>query len=238
MKKVLDSPVSATFSSEMAHACHYNAWVLSIFQPYLRGALLEIGVAHGSFYDLLPSGIRYTGLDIEPCYVAQAQQRGRQAFVADIADSRSLQGRGPFETILCFNVLEHVFDDRKALQNLGTLLREGGHVCLFIPAFPVLFGPMDALAGHHRRYTKASLRAIFPDGLQLEKMVYFNFIGGLGWALNKGRKPRTLDDTAINAQIRIFDRYILPLSRALQPVTQAFFGQSLACVLKKVPYPP
>ncbi|MDR2412273.1 MAG: class I SAM-dependent methyltransferase, partial [Holosporales bacterium] len=230
MKENLDPPASATFSSEIAHACHYNAWVLSIFQPYLRGALLEIGVAHGSFYDLLPSDICYTGLDIEPCYVAQAQQRGRQAFVADIADSRSLQGRGPFKTILCFNVLEHVPNDRKALRNLGTLLREGGHVCLFVPAFPALFGPMDALAGHHRRYTKASLRAILPDNLQLKKMAYFNFIGGFGWFLNKRRKQRTLNDTAVNTQIRIFDRYILPLSRALQPMTQAFFGQSLVCV--------
>ncbi|MDR1266835.1 MAG: class I SAM-dependent methyltransferase [Holosporales bacterium] len=55
-----------------------------------------------------------------------ARRSGSKAYVADITDP-SLSGKlGTFDSVLCFNVLEHILDDEGALKNLGALLTRGG----------------------------------------------------------------------------------------------------------------
>jgi hypothetical protein len=58
-------------------------------------------------------------------------------------------------------------------------------------------------------------------------------IGGLAWWVNSLARHDSLDDTAVNAQIRIFDKYVLPASRLIDPLTREFFGQSLICIARK-----
>ncbi|MDR0406655.1 MAG: class I SAM-dependent methyltransferase [Holosporales bacterium] len=119
-----------TFSSALVYAKNYHRWCLSAFQNYIHGDLLEIGVAHGSYYELLPSNIRYVGLDINPSYVADAKKRGLKAFVADIVDPDLYEKADGmrFDCILCFNVLEHILEDARALENLAHLLKDGGGI--------------------------------------------------------------------------------------------------------------
>ena len=50
-----------------------------------------------------------------------------------------------FDSVVCLNVLEHVSDDRKALEHMYALLRPGGSVILIIPAFESLYGPIDSI---------------------------------------------------------------------------------------------
>ena len=70
--------------------------------------------------------------------------------------------------------------------------------------------------------------------MQVEKLRYFNPIGGLGWWANKFRRHESLDSDEVNGQIVIFEKYVLPFSRALDPLTRAFFGQSLICVARRL----
>jgi SAM-dependent methyltransferase len=46
--------------------------------------------------------------------------------------------RGPFDLVLCTEVLEHVADWKKAFANLATLLGPGGHLVVTCPFFYVL----------------------------------------------------------------------------------------------------
>jgi hypothetical protein len=61
----------------------------------------------------------------------------------------------------------------------------------------------------------------------LLRLEYLNPIGGLGWWLNSRIEHRDLDSTAVNVQIKLFIKYVMPLSRAITPLTKRFFGQSL-----------
>ena len=90
------------------------------------------------------------------------------------------------------------------------------------------------LAGHFRRYNKTRMLTAV-DGVPGEvlSLRYFNPIGGLAWWINTFASHRSLDDDAINTQIRIFDRYVLPISKLVDPMTRDFFGQSLICVVRK-----
>ena len=71
------------------------------------------------------------------------------------------------------------------------------------------------------------------EEFDIENSYYFNPIGGLGWYINKLFNYNSLNDTKINRQILFFDKYIVPISKLISPMTKTFFGQSLIIILKK-----
>jgi SAM-dependent methyltransferase len=221
-----------SYSSSIADATEYTDWILALFATSIRGTIAEVGIGHGSYARRLAGTAGYTGLDIDPEAVADARRRfpAGRFMTADIARRDMIEpiGLGSFDTVLCFNVLEHLRPDRAAAANLLDLLRPGGRLLLFVPAFQRLYGDLDRLAGHERRYDKAMVRALF-DGLpaRLRRAEYVNPVGGIGWWLNSRVRHDDLDGAAVNAQIRFFTRFILPVSRALTPLTKNVFGQSM-----------
>ena len=62
-----------------------------------------------------------------------------------------------FDGAVLGEVLEHVEDDRGALDELARVLRPGGVLAVSVPANPALYGPSDEWAGHVRRYTRPAL---------------------------------------------------------------------------------
>jgi SAM-dependent methyltransferase len=225
-----------TFSSAMSDATNYIGWILDSFKPYLGGPVLEIGVGHGSYAAELCKLENYLGIDIDANSVAEARQRfpDLRFEVADITDPQLYQHIGQTQTIVCFNVLEHVEEHDIAITNLARILVPGGHLLVIVPAFRVLYNDLDRLAGHFRRYRSGELRALFESaGLEVLRSDYFNPIGGLGWFANRLLSHKSLNDNAVNSQIALFDRWVVPISRLLDPATRSFFGQSVRAVGRK-----
>ena len=229
---------SLTFSSSMGGAHNYNRWVVRAFEPFFGRSVLEIGVGHGGFYEHLPPIERYIGLDLDTELVAGCQARypGLRFVQGDIAD-RDLPDRladARIDTVLCVNVLEHVDDDRAAVENLLRLLVPGGNLLLFVPAFRRLYTDLDRLAGHRRRYTKAEVAALIPPPLgQIRRLEYFNPLGAIGWWLNGLVPHRSLESKEVTGQVRFFDTYLVPISKLLNPLTRSAFGQSVVCAVRK-----
>lgn len=223
-----------TYSSAIEEARNYTNWLVGLLAPFLHGEILEVGLGHGGYVSELAKFGRYTGLDLDPAAVAEAESRHPSCrFVsADIADtSFAQQFDAAFDAIVCINVLEHIEDDRIALEHLTKALRPGGHLLIVVPAGAALYNDMDRLAGHHRRYSlKQFKERITGLPLRTEQLRYFNPLGGLGWYLNKFKKYDSLNDGSINKQIKLFDRYLIPPSRALSPLFSHVFGQSLIFV--------
>lgn len=231
--------MNATYSSAMENASGYNKWIVSAFLPYIGRRLMEVGVGHGGFYELLPKLDEYMGVDIDPVLIAKAQDRYPQLsyVVADIAapDFVRKLGRNTFDTVLCINVMEHVENHTAGLDNLLSALTKGGRLLLFVPAFEFLYTDLDRLAGHHRRYIKKSITDMMDNRkARILRLEYFNPIGGIGWLANRFVKHSSLDSAVMNSQIGLFDKYILPFSRALNPITKSFWGQSIICVVEVI----
>lgn len=228
------------FTHAVEGAERYSRWIIDSFRRYFGKRVLEIGIGHGAHHRYLPAGVEaYLGVDIADDLVARAKRLypGTSFASADIGD-RTAIGKfrpGHYDTIMCFNVIEHIEDDRQTMRNIMSILPLSGHALIFVPAFRALYGEMDRLAGHHRRYSRGALLEIIPRDLgEIVKIEYFNPVGGLGWWLNRFLRHRSLDTSTINRQVEIFDRFFLPISRLLNPATRRFFGQSIVCVVRRI----
>jgi SAM-dependent methyltransferase len=232
-------PIGAeTYSSAMADAKNYIAWIIDSFSDYLTAPVLEIGVGHGSYADVLRGYGDYTGIDIDPASVDEAR-RCRPDLEFQTVDITSagfdeFAARRQFGSIICLNVLEHIQDDARAISNLATALKSGGHLLIIVPALQLLYNDLDRLAGHHRRYDRDQMRSrLGAAGLEVVRCDYFNPIGGLGWLANRAVRHGSLNDTAVNSQIVLFDKWLAPVSRMVDPATRKFFGQSVIAVGRK-----
>ena len=81
-----------------------------------------------------------------------------------------------FDSVLCFDVLEHV-DDIQLLQEARRVTRKGGRMLLSTPAFQSLWSYADQLAGHNKRYNKQTLNPLLLEsGWQLQGHTYYQFL--------------------------------------------------------------
>jgi SAM-dependent methyltransferase len=227
-----------TYSSAIAHAQNYMNWVVDTFRPHLRGRILEVGIGHGHYSALLGSYGEYLGIDLNETSVVQARTDfpARRFAACDILDRAQLRAvvGGDVDTIVSINVLEHIEEDSTAITNLVDILKPGGSLLLSVPALMMLYNDLDRLAGHCRRYTTRMLRQLLQgQPVDVVSLRYFNPIGGLGWWANSLKRHESLNADGVNAQIRIFDKYIIPLSRAVDPLFARVFGQSVICIARR-----
>lgn len=82
-----------------------------------------------------------------------------------------------FDLVCAFDVVEHVEDDQKAVQELLRVCKPGGKVFVTVPAFMSLWSTHDLVNQHFRRYTRKDLVSLFLSaGARPERSSYFNFL--------------------------------------------------------------
>jgi SAM-dependent methyltransferase len=110
------------------------------------------------------------------------------------------------DSVICLNVVEHVEDDATALRNIFNCLRPQGRAIILVPEGPSIYGTLDRVLGHYRRYTEEELKAKMEDaGFQVERILQFNRITRPGWYWN-GRILRRR--TFSRLQLWFFDRFV------------------------------
>ena len=218
----------------LAEAKNYRQALFAEFGDFLQGQVIEVGAGIGQMTELLTTLPKVRrALAIEPDTAFCAQHRARfpnhellEGTVADV----------PAETvcdaILSINVLEHIREDEAELKRYaGLLLPRHGTLCLFVPARPEIYAPIDKDFGHFRRYTRTELRSkLNRAGFTVARHHYFNVVGYFAWWLNFcALKKRTFEV----AKVRFFDRRIFPAVHAFESrILRPPFGQSLLAVAR------
>jgi len=133
--------------------------------------LLDFGCGAGGLTAELARFYAVVGFDSAKPAIEVARRRGLDARL--MTDSDPLP-RG-FDAACALDVIEHLEDDVAAVRRLGAAVKEGGLVFLTVPAYPALWGRMDEVAGHVRRYTMRELeRVVSAAGLRPVHVSYFN----------------------------------------------------------------
>jgi SAM-dependent methyltransferase len=221
----------------MREAQNYFAWQGRLVRAAIGRRVVEVGCGVGNFTAMLLDREVVIAVDKEPGCVAQIKERyanspNVRAFVGDPCDADFSQlARYSLDSCVCLNVLEHISDDRGALEHMVSVLAPGGVIVLIVPAFPGLYGPIDSRLGHFRRYTRKSLHQCAASaGLSVKQAHYLNFAGFFGWWAN-ARVFRREEQSA--GQIKFFDRCVVPVISRLESLVRPPFGQSLFAVLQK-----
>jgi len=135
-----------------------------------------------------------------------------------------------FDTVIYIDVLEHIEDDQAEVAQVTRHLAHGGHLVVLVPAHQALYTPFDAAIGHFRRYRMASLLAISPDGLGVCRARYLDSVGLLASCGNR-LLLRSAQPTP--RQIRLWDRWMVRLSRRLDPLFAYRLGKTAFVVWRK-----
>jgi 2-polyprenyl-3-methyl-5-hydroxy-6-metoxy-1,4-benzoquinol methylase len=135
------------------------------------------------------------------------------------------------DTIVCLNVLEHLANDDVVLANMHRVIGRSGRVALLVPAYQSLYGSMDKVLGHCRRYTKEDLDVkLKAAGFAIKDLFYMNTVGVAGWFFNNRilkitEEPRN--------QFAFFDRFVVPWLWKVETYARPPFGLSLIAIAEK-----
>lgn len=125
--------------------------------------ILDIGCGWGTTLEALEAlGYRVVGADISRRALELLDRPGRDLVEADLNQPLP-RGVETFDAVLALDVIEHIDDDRMAVERLANLTRPGGFVIVSVPALPEFFTEFDEIQGHRRRYLDQTLRAAFND---------------------------------------------------------------------------
>lgn len=226
---------SGTELDAMAEAGNYCRWIMHYFGPFLGRRIAEIGAGTGTFSELL---LKSKGTERLVLFEAadnlfpQLSRRflDQRVRLYNSTFEPRLLGE-PVDSIVLVNVLEHVSDDDGLLLQICQSLRAGGSLLLFVPALEWNYGSLDKAFEHHRRYGKQGLsRKLQSAGFQIERMRYVNIMGVASWFIAGNVLRQT---TLKPAQVRWYDRWIIPWSFKLEELCEPPLGQSLLAIARK-----
>lgn len=138
--------------------------------------ILEIGCSGGPLLQRL-AGQGYTnltGIDVSEAGIAVARQRG----IPNVSCMDGAHLNFPdasFDLVIASDVLEHIQDEARALREWSRVLRPGGQLLVFVPAFSFLWGKHDEVNQHFRRYSAPQLTgALRQAGFAVQRHSYWN----------------------------------------------------------------
>jgi SAM-dependent methyltransferase len=212
----------------LTDALSYNAWLAELTEPHLGENPVEIGAGIGTFSQLwLDRGVlRLTVSERDPLALDVLRRRFANDSRVTVAEIDLVSPpTASHSALVAVNVLEHVEDDVAALRAGMRLVRPGGAVVIFVPAFPIAMSRFDRAIGHYRRYTRATLRSTFLQaGLVPRTVRYVNAPGLPAWILGMRvlqRKPHN------GTLVRAWDRTVIRAVRRIERRIEPPFGQSV-----------
>jgi hypothetical protein len=220
-----------------AQARNWKAYLASQIQPHLGLQVAEVGAGIGSSTAALASGSRGSWLCLEPdtelaALLRAAVARGALPSSCDVQSSTlaQLEPQRRFDTILYIDVLEHIDDDRAEVLLASERLESNGKLIILSPAHAWLFSPFDAAIGHHRRYTRSTLEAVMPPAMRPLECKYLDSVGLLASTGNRFISRQKLPKPS---QVALWDHFMVPLSRVLDPWLRYSLGKSVLGVWQK-----
>lgn len=211
--KILDS---------LANTPTFNNWMASVITPFVGKRVLELGAGIGNLtMHLSRRREQYVATDIDDEHLGRLRTRFqyrpnlsiRRCDLESPHDFASLNYR--VDSVVCLNVLEHVKDDVTGLKNIYRILEPGGRAVILVPEGQSIYGSLDEVLGHWRRYSEQELRGKLESvGFRVETILRFNRITRPAWFVN-GRILRKR--TFSRFQLWVFDRMVW-LWRRLDPI--------------------
>ncbi len=237
-----DADVKALLRAEETHFWHrarnrYIRRKLGELGAASRSRVLELGCGAGCVAaDLCRAGYEVTGVDGHRSLIDVAVARAPTArfLCRDLRRGvPDLRGE-TFDVVCMFDVIEHLDDPKKAIEDALGWLAPGGHLVGTVPALMALWSGIDEHAGHKTRYSSRTLRDVLASvrGASIVEIApFFRSLVPLMWAQRRLVGKR--GDAAGAVQNLTVPRW--PVNSAL--FSMVTLEHRMATVLDKAPIP-
>lgn len=221
-----------------------------LVQQYLLPAqtkFLEIGCATGDFLRQL-SGIQ--GLEITGSEIYLEGLKYAKSYLPNINLIQFDVTKGTigeeFDIIAAFDVIEHIEDDVKALDNIYKMLCKEGVLLISVPQHRFLWSKLDELVMHQRRYSRDDLLTKLKKcGFEIEYKTSFVFmlfpLMLISRMIDSAQKPGNSEDMDLEKRVK-FNKLLNTLFDFIMRVDEFLighrislpFGGTLLVIAKKI----
>ena len=236
-ESLLGKPYQGTELEALYSLRRYRRWIMTFFEPYVRGRVLEIGAGIGNMSELLQPDVGTLDL-VEPSpnfFHPLTKKFMNMSSVTIIPKTFekfvSSKPSEPYDCIVMVNVLEHIENDANALRECYGLLKPQGHLLIMVPALQFLFSDLDKLVGHYRRYEYSDLKAkALSANFELIKLCFFDSVGIIPWWLINTLGGATKFN---NHLASFYDYFVVPVTRKLETLYPPPVGKNLISILRR-----
>jgi SAM-dependent methyltransferase len=215
--------------------------LLSKYVPKGHQDILDVGCGPGETMSYLERFGSVMGIDVSYDAVKFCKGRGHQHILCASAENLPIKNES-FSLITMLDVLEHIEDDLKTLHELVRIVKPNGIIVLTTPAYRFLWGDIDEICKHKRRYTASELcRKLKAAGLHIEKMSYMNALLFPVTALSRQLRAITVKDGSLQSPFdKNYPTWVASILESLFRLEAMFlkawdlpFGVSIICVARK-----
>jgi SAM-dependent methyltransferase len=204
--------------------------------------VLEVGCGTGYTYRALTAALpaaHVVGTELfeEGLAIARERLPGAELRALDV---RAMPYAEAFDLVAAFDVLEHIDDDRGALDGMRRALAPGGGLVVTVPQHPFLWSDADTYAHHERRYRRRELVGrVEAAGFRVEHVTSFVTLLAPFMVLSRlrGRVGASFDPLAEfeipRVLDRVFERVALVEQRLIERGVSLPFGGSLLLVARR-----
>ncbi|MDI6780708.1 MAG: class I SAM-dependent methyltransferase [bacterium] len=220
---------------------HIILTLLSKYVPEGHQDILDIGCGPGETMSYLERFGRVMGMDVSNDAVRFCKGRGHKYILCASAENLPIRDES-FSLITMLDVLEHIEDDEKTLHELVRICKPNGVIVLTTPAYQFLWGDIDEICRHKRRYTASELcTKLKATGLHIEKVSYMNaLLLPVTWLMRRLRAITVRDGSLQSPFDKNYPAWLTSTFELLFKLEAIFlkawdlpFGVSIICVARR-----
>jgi glycosyltransferase involved in cell wall biosynthesis len=167
----------------------YLSWVSRVIRRYTGDTILELSAGIGNLTGRLMSRrLKYVAAERDPLYLHALRNRFLRTpnvtvSPLDPSCEKDFESLGEnFDTVLCLNVLEYAESPQTVIQAAARAVNPGGALIVLVPQGHKLYGTVDQVLGHKRRFSEDEIRRMLAlEGLSIECVHQMNRAGTPAW---------------------------------------------------------
>ncbi len=213
-------------------ANNFRNYQQNLIKEYIKGRVAEVGPGNGTNANLYHQ-LSYQ-LDLyEPTKKLSNNLKKKFKLKKNIKilNKKFSLKKNFYDTIIYFDVIEHIKNYENEIYNAYKSLKKNGHLIIMVPAFQFLYSQFDKDIDHVKRFNKDDFKKIFQKRkINNHKMFYYDSVG---FFLSLVSKITSKDyKKNFGLKIKIWDK-LISISKIIDMLFFFNIGKSLLVIIKK-----
>jgi SAM-dependent methyltransferase len=211
-------------------ANNFRKYQFNLIKSFLKDTTAEVGPGNGTNFKYYKKFVKkVTFFEPDKKLFNNLKKKFKKKVI--IKNSFFEKKKNYYDTILYFDVIEHIKKDNDEIRNAIFSLKKNGNLIIAVPAFNTLYSKFDEDIGHYRRYKKNDFLKYQNKNIKIVKSHYYDSVGFILSFLSKFISSNYRKN--IKTKIFIWN-LLIPISQILDKIILNLFGKSLVVIFRKI----